>query len=146
MACRKIDDTQTPMAKKSRPFCEVPVIVRPTMRTRGRVSGNAVAAFLILEPQFPRSVTYSVKGAFDRLSSIRPPTAHDLPGGRALERMRVLDSWLREQTPQGLAAQGAVHEVLTHVVDESQQICSDVAEELFGYGSRADPPPQAILQ
>jgi uncharacterized alpha-E superfamily protein len=115
-------------------------------RSRGRVSGNAVAAFLILEPQFPRSVRYTVRGGFDRLSAIRPPEAHDLPGGRALERIRVLDAWLVEQTPQGLAAPGAVHEVLTHVVDETQQICTDVAQELFGYGSRAEPPSQVVLQ
>jgi uncharacterized alpha-E superfamily protein len=102
-------------------------------RSRGRVSGDAVAAFLILEPHFPRSVTYCVHSALDSLSKIRPPAAHELPGGRALERLHVLDSWLKAQTPQGLAAPGAVHEVLTHVVDETQQICGDVAQELFGY-------------
>ncbi len=115
-------------------------------RNRGRVSGQAVAAFLILEPQFPRSVSYCVNGAFDRLCAIRPPAAHELPGGKALEHLRVLNTWLKEQTPQQLVLPGVVHEVLTHVVDETQQICGHVAEELFGYGSRADQPSQAILQ
>jgi hypothetical protein len=58
----------------------------------------------------------------------------------------VLNAWLSEQTPQGLAAPGAVHEVLTHVVDETQHICGDVASELFGYGTRAEAAPGAILQ
>src|SRR5262249_19302515 len=44
-------------------------------RNQGRVTGSAVAAFLILEPAFPRSIRYGVHAAFDRLCSIRPPGA-----------------------------------------------------------------------
>jgi uncharacterized alpha-E superfamily protein len=113
-------------------------------RSRGRVTGHSVAAFLILEPQFPRSVSYCVNGAFDRLAAIRPPTAHDLPGGKALERLRILNTWLKGQAPQQFASPGVVHEVLTQVVDETQQICSEVAQELFGYGQVE--PAQAALQ
>jgi uncharacterized alpha-E superfamily protein len=107
-------------------------------RSRGRVSGQGVAAFLILEPHFPRSVAYCVHSAFDRLSSIRPPAAHDLPGGRALERLRVLDTWLNKHTPAQLAVPGVVHEVLTYVVDETQSICMEIGNELFGYGQRQE--------
>ena len=39
-------------------------------RSRGKVTGAAVAAFLILEPKFPRSVQYCATSARERLASI----------------------------------------------------------------------------
>lgn len=107
-------------------------------RSRGKVSGQAVAAFLILEGIFPRSIKYCVHSAFERLCVIRPPEARELPGGRALERLRVLDRWLSEQTSQTLAPSDAVHEVLTHVVDETQQICEELGRELLGHGTEGN--------
>jgi uncharacterized alpha-E superfamily protein len=116
-------------------------------RSRGRVTGQAVAAFLVLEPKFPRSVRYCVRSAFERLCAIRPPSKHHLPGGRALERLRVLDTWLTEQSPQHLAVPGAVHEVLTQVVDETQEVCNELARELFGHGDRTEPQsPRPAVQ
>jgi uncharacterized alpha-E superfamily protein len=43
-------------------------------RHRGRVSGPSVAAFLILEPLFPRSVRHAVNASQRRLQSVCPPT------------------------------------------------------------------------
>jgi uncharacterized alpha-E superfamily protein len=42
-------------------------------RHRGAVTGSAVAAFLLLEPSFPRSVRHTIDEAYERLASIRPP-------------------------------------------------------------------------
>ena len=36
-------------------------------RNTGKVTGNAVAGFLICEPRFPRSVRYGVRSAYERL-------------------------------------------------------------------------------
>jgi uncharacterized alpha-E superfamily protein len=108
----------------------------PFMKTnRGRVAGPAVAAFLLLEPKFPRSVRYCISAAYERLAAIRPPADHHLPGGQTLERLRVLEGWVRERRRDTLDPAG-IHEMLTHVVDETAAICDGLGRELFG-----DPPP-----
>jgi uncharacterized alpha-E superfamily protein len=103
-------------------------------RSRGRVSGAGIAAFLMLEPRFPRSLRYCVHSALERLAAIRPPDADHLPGGPALERLAALDARLVNMKSQELAPPGAIHMILTHVVDETQQICDELGRELLGYG------------
>lgn len=100
-------------------------------RAAGRVSSEGVARFLISEDAFPRSIAYCVHSAYDRLCNIRPPDHHTLPGGVSLERLRVLDAWIAERQKEPLAAT-AVHEVLTHVVDEVHEICGTLGTELLG--------------
>jgi uncharacterized alpha-E superfamily protein len=100
-------------------------------RAAGRVSSEAVARFLVSEPAFPRSIAYCVHSAYSRLCDIRPPDAHDLPGGVALERLRVLDTWIAARRTEPLAGTG-VHELLTHVVDEVHGICETIGRELLG--------------
>jgi len=100
-------------------------------RNQGKVSADAVARFLIGEDRFPRSVAYCVHSAYDRLSAIRPPTATDLPGGQTLERLRVLDDTVRTGLTE-LRDRDDVHELLTHVVDETHSICDGLAREMFG--------------
>lgn len=101
-------------------------------RSQGKVTGAAVAAFLIVEPAFPRSIRYCVNAAFDRLSRIRPPGAHQLPGGETLARLGELDAWLRQKSPESIG--GSVHDLLTHVVDETAAVCNGLGRELFGVG------------
>jgi len=103
-------------------------------RHQGRVSPDAVARFLIGEDKFPRSIAYCVRSAYDRLCSIRPPTATDLPGGQVLERLRVLDELVRTERNE-LHDSNDVHELLTEVVDEAHAICDGLGRELFGYAS-----------
>ena len=100
-------------------------------RAAGRVSSEGVARFLVSEPAFPRSIAYCVHSAYGRLCDIRPPLHHTLPGGVSLERLRVLDAWIsaREQEP---LSGTAVHDVLTHVVDEVHEICGTLGRELLG--------------
>jgi len=85
-------------------------------RAGGRLGPESVARFLISEAAFPRSIAYCVHSAYDRLCDIRPPDRHELPGGAALERLRVLDAWVDARRGEPLAG-AAVHDLLTHVVD-----------------------------
>ncbi len=107
----------------------------PFMKTnQGRVDAEAVAEFLIAEERFPRSVAYCVRQAYQLLRAIRPTDATDLPGGRTLERLRVLDAQVKDQ--RGRIRGGlALHELLTTVVDETHAACVDLGRELLGHPS-----------
>lgn len=102
-------------------------------RAAGRISSEGVARFLVSEPAFPRSIAYCVKSAYDRLCNIRPPEHHTLPGGASLERLRILDAWVTAREKESLSG-AAVHDLLTHVVDEVHEICGTLGTELLGSG------------
>lgn len=99
-------------------------------RHRGRVSGRGVAAFLILEPSFPRSIRHAVGQARARLQSLCPPNIDALPGHRALRRLDALDTTLAACDADQIAS---VHELATFVVTETASICTEMGLELFGY-------------
>jgi uncharacterized alpha-E superfamily protein len=103
-------------------------------RSRGTVTPLAVAGFLLLDPQFPRSIRFAVQVARGRLERIRPAGAVGQPGGESLERLRTLDAWMAEQRAPALGAGHGLHEVLTRVVDESAAICDAIGRELLGQG------------
>lgn len=105
-------------------------------KCQGRVTGDAVADFLVFEPRFPKSVLYSVHAAHDRFARIRPPAERDLPGGATLERLRALDGWLARSA--ATRSPGGMHDLLTHVVDETAGICDTVGRELLGYETAAE--------
>jgi uncharacterized alpha-E superfamily protein len=109
-------------------------------RASGRVSGASVAAFLLLEPKFPRSIRYCIDAAYDRLLAIRPPGDDALPGRRAVERFGALHAWIHATTPESLTP-SSVHGLLTHVVEETAAVCMLLGEELFGYA-----PPAGQMQ
>lgn len=115
--------------------------VEPFMKAHaGRVTGQAVAEFLIREARFPRSVAYCVRSAYERLCAIRPPGEVDpaAPGGEAVDRLRRLDGWLRTLPPE----LGPLHDVLTYIVDETAVICETIGVELLGAGAAPpDLPP-----
>ena len=100
-------------------------------RNREKVTGATVAAFLILEPRFPRSVIYCVTSSRERLRAICGEDA--LPGSHAREQLATLERWLVALAPDTLHG-ARVHEVLTHVVDEAQAVCAAVSSELLGQG------------
>jgi uncharacterized alpha-E superfamily protein len=108
--------------------------IEPFMKAHsGRVTGEAVARFLIGEARFPRSIAYCVHSAYDRLCHIVEPGKPELPGGQALLRLRGLDEWV-----EGISATqeiGPLHDTLTHVVDETAAICEMIGRELLGYGA-----------
>jgi uncharacterized alpha-E superfamily protein len=100
-------------------------------RSAGRISSEGVARFLLAETAFPRSIAYCVSSAYDRLCAIRPPEHHELPGGVSLERLRVLDAWVTARMKEPFVG-AALHDLLTHVVDEVHMICGALGHELLG--------------
>jgi uncharacterized alpha-E superfamily protein len=99
-------------------------------RFQGKASPGAVARFLVLDARFPRSVNHCLHLAGKRLARVRAPDA-DLRG-RSLSRLRALESWVVDEAGPHVDA-GELHELLTHVVDETHAIATDIGRELFGY-------------
>ncbi len=99
-------------------------------RHRGSVSGPSVAAFLLLEPAFPRSVRHAVHAARQRLQSLCPPTI--VPGRQALRRLEALDTMLATRNRDLISSE---HDLATHVVSETATICTEIGRELFGHAS-----------
>ncbi|MBM7118717.1 alpha-E domain-containing protein [[Archangium] primigenium] len=104
----------------------------PFMKTHsGRVTGDAVASFLLFESRFPRSVHYCLDSAYRYLVRLCPPDAEpQLPGRRTLALSLPL---LAELRPQALASPDAtVHALLTRMVEGTADLCALISEEYFG--------------
>ncbi|PTL82401.1 alpha-E domain-containing protein [Vitiosangium sp. GDMCC 1.1324] len=96
----------------------------------GKVTGDAVAAFLLFEARFPRSVRYCLESSHRYLRQLCPPGTQGQPGQESLARIAPLLERLR---PEELAAPGAtVHALLTHVVEETAALCELISREYFG--------------
>jgi uncharacterized alpha-E superfamily protein len=110
-------------------------------RYQGRVTREEVAAFLVREPAFPRSVLFSLRGALSALMVIRPPAEQDLPGGATLARLARLEQLVSRapSTPD----HDSLHHLLTHVVDETAAICTLLGTELLGYAPPSTSQSQA---
>ncbi|MCK6546346.1 alpha-E domain-containing protein [Myxococcota bacterium] len=115
-----------------------------TKTHRGSVTGQAVAAFLIFEPRFPRAVRHCLRRARETLTQIRPPEL-PLPPLRSLERLKALETWL--DTRRGALLDPAqVHEILTEVVDETHAAAGEIAHELLGAMPPVSPRPLPMTQ
>ena len=101
-------------------------------RFQGKASPGAVARFLVLDARFPRSVNHCLHLAAKRLARVRAPDA-DLRG-HSLTRLRALETWVVDEAGPHVDA-GELHELLTHVVDETHAIANDIGRELFGYAA-----------
>jgi len=106
-------------------------------RSAGRVTPSAVAAFLILEPKFPRSIRFCLHHACRRLASIRSPDELVLPKLESLLRLRALEGFIAEQ-PRWLEGRESLHHLLTHIVEETAAACEALSRELL-----AGPPAPA---
>jgi uncharacterized alpha-E superfamily protein len=115
-------------------------------RNLGRVTGDAVASFLVFESDFPRSIRFCLDAASDRffrhIRPLQPSASSALPGADTAARLEALAGWLRARAGEPLGA--GIHELLTHVVDETAAVCLGLSRELFGYGPvSVRPPPLA---
>lgn len=120
-------------------------------RNRRGVTRATVAAFVVLEPRFPRSVRYCATSASERLAQICG--GGDLPGqseSGALAKLRALDAWLGGLEPEAVDG-GRVHDVLTRIVDETHAVCDAIGSELLlrrddreAGDARGSSPPSAI--
>jgi len=104
--------------------------------SQGRVTGEAVASFILFEPRFPRSIRHCAHAAYQRLCDIRPEESATLPGGDSLQRLHALLRWVTDLAGDPFEP-ARLHEMLTYVVDETSAICDGIGRELLGYG-----PPQ----
>jgi uncharacterized alpha-E superfamily protein len=99
-------------------------------RHHGRVTPQAAAAFLVLEPRLPKSIRYCIHAAYERLNRIRPPGAVGLPGAASCARLSALEAWIANLAPSATMPD-TVHTQLTHVVDEVAKVCDMIGSEFF---------------
>jgi uncharacterized alpha-E superfamily protein len=108
-------------------------------RSQGRVTEEAVARFLALEPRFPRSMRHCVRSASERLDEIRSPVLPGVPGATAQLKLRLLEDWL-VNIPLEALKKDAVHETLLRVIGDTAVVCEGISMDLLG---RAAPPSQS---
>ncbi len=96
-------------------------------RQQGRVTGEAVIAFLLFEARFPRSLRYCLASAVAQLRRLLPAPAGGI--AEAHERLAALDGWLTQQERGGVISD---HALLTHVVDETAAACAALQRSLAG--------------
>ncbi len=101
-------------------------------RNQGKVTADAVARFLVFEQAFPRSIRFCLDASHSRFfEHIRPSDHPTLPGAETAARLGALAEWLGARAEEPVPAD--IHELLTHVVDETAAVCTGLSRELFGY-------------
>ena len=98
---------------------------------QGRVTVQSLASFLLFEPRFPRSLGYCLSSSRSLLGNIWPDAPVDGRPRESLARLDALLTWLDEQKTRGVEGTD-FHELLTHVVDETAEICGQVSTEIQG--------------
>ena len=106
-------------------------------RYRGQVTRSGVLDFLLFEAAFPRSICYCVKVARGLVTELFRNAATDKssPGHAAYKRLNALAMWLDERRSLNLRL--GIHELLTHIVEESGAVCAELSHDMLG--------PQAVL-
>ncbi|MBX3271019.1 MAG: alpha-E domain-containing protein [Sandaracinaceae bacterium] len=99
-------------------------------RWPARPDGRSIADFLVKEPDLPRSVLGSLLRARDTLARIRA-AGHPALGVAAERALDALVAHARE-APLG----AALHEELTHVIDETTTICVALERDYFDPGDQ----------
>jgi len=101
-------------------------------RCRGQVSRSGVLDFLLFEAAFPRSIRFCTKEAHGLVTELFPGAATEpgSPGFAANKRLEELNKWLDESRSPGL--RHGIHELLTHIVDESGDICGVLSRDMMG--------------
>lgn len=100
-------------------------------RRPGQTTGPGVADFLLFERDFPRAVAFALGEARAALVRLCPPDLPELPAQRTVARLDALCAWLDAQRGDH---QGRLHDVLTHLVDETAEVCRALGRDLFGFG------------
>jgi uncharacterized alpha-E superfamily protein len=106
---------------------------------QGRVSARAVMSFLLFDRQFPRSLRYCLASARKLLDDIWPGRTPDAALNGTQARTEALGAWLDRRAR--VFAPDEIHQLLTHVVDETALVCAGVGKDIAG-PARTEPPPQ----
>lgn len=97
---------------------------------RGLVlSGAAVAQFLLLERDLPRSVRHCLVRAADSLGYVRE-LSEGKRGGRSATMLEALRTRLRTESAQQLFGVG-LHEELTYMIDGIASLCGQIRADFF---------------
>ena len=99
-------------------------------KNQGRVSAEQMVAFLLFEPAFPRSIAYCLESAHGLLRRIYPEQSTAPAAHASLQRLQRLREWMDAQA-KALDLLN-IHALLTHVVDETAAICTDVCRAIEG--------------
>jgi uncharacterized alpha-E superfamily protein len=99
-------------------------------RHQGRVSARAVVSFLLFERQFPRSLRYTLASSRKLLGDIWPPQTETGPARDSYARLAALEAWL-DRRAMAFAPE-EIHQLLTHVVDETAVVCAAIGKEIQG--------------
>jgi uncharacterized alpha-E superfamily protein len=113
-------------------------------KNQGRVTATSMVSFFLFETAFPRSLLYCLRAASDNLRRIwEEPEPAQRP---SLKRLETLIAWMQAQVDA--FDLGHIHELLTHVVDETAAVCGLVSEEIQGPAvpSKATASTTASLQ
>jgi uncharacterized alpha-E superfamily protein len=98
-------------------------------RNRAAPTGRGVAAFLLQDPTFPRSVLHCFERALELIARIeraaerREPTASSRAIRAMVERLRA--------TNIGSVIQSGLHEELTRVVETAASVCEQLHHDFF---------------
>jgi uncharacterized alpha-E superfamily protein len=98
-------------------------------RNRAAPTGKAVAAFLLHDPTFPRSVLHCFQRGAELLSSIEG-AAQRKTASPSLERVRDMVSRLRS-SDIGTVIKSGLHEELTRVVNTAAAVCNQLHDDFF---------------
>jgi uncharacterized alpha-E superfamily protein len=96
----------------------------------GRVTVNTMIQFVVFEPRFPRALLYCVRASYRILKEVWPAglPSHTADGMDAAGRLESLMDWMLGQ--QSKLATISIHDLLTHVVDETAISCQEIGEEI----------------
>jgi uncharacterized alpha-E superfamily protein len=103
----------------------------PFMKTHsGRVTGDAVASFLLFEGRFPRSVRHCLEAVHRLLRQLASPEA---PGGLGQPCVAGMQPLLEQLRPEALVGpEDTLHALLTRMVEGTADLCLCIAREYFG--------------
>ena len=104
---------------------------------RGVLSGPAVAAFLLLQDRFPRSVMHCLTRAQRFLNRVGDPLRLDGPRNAA-DRLTALAQHVAPLTIEKILSAG-LHQELTNIIDGVAEVCRALHTDYFD-------PPMAVLQ
>ncbi len=98
-------------------------------RNRAAPTGSAVAAFLLQDPTFPRSLRHCFERAEEALGNIELAAERRRPTP-SLVAVRSMVDRLRSQNIANVIQLG-LHAELTHVVDTTASVCEQLHHDFF---------------
>jgi uncharacterized alpha-E superfamily protein len=98
-------------------------------RNRAAPTGSVVAAFLLQDPTFPRSVRHCFERAEEALGNIEVAAERRRPTPSLVAVRSIVDR-LRSQNIVSVIQSG-LHAELTHVVDTTASVCDQLHDDFF---------------